>query len=870
MSNQQGIQSAIQYFQSGNIRQAKQILGNYISGHPDDINANLLSAAISATESNFAEVVKKCSKILAIDPANVRASYNAAVACEKLKKHRDTKKFASQVLQYDATNVHAKLLLVGALYDLGEVDESRQQCMQVILEYKSNVDVIASICTLFFTRNATSIIEEMLEHVLEKDAENMAVLFNLVTLSINEKNFVKAEKFSNKLISIDANNFNAMNARVSILFAQGKIKECIRLVESLPQSLVSDNRVILRKLAECYMGEAENDKAILTFKKCIATNINVAECFHNIGIIEDRQDNIDGAIQAYRSSLAVAPDSLNTYYNLAFVFDKKGDRSQAIKAIKKCFEIQDSPKVRQAFVAIVSSTVVGDIDSSIESIIMDIVSDDVTNAQSLSRLVASLLKHKFPVINRLFHLANEDNYNDFIGQLKQDVTELKDISMLQLYFVNLPITEYGFECFAKMLRRALLLLCHAGEMDSCDVNDLCSSLAIRCYIDGYVFTATEEEKRVINELVDHKLNDTSFPDELDVALLAMYISLYKLYRENGLNINAADYNGLYRKLLRLQLDDNISEENLYNSIEHPYEINNEISLTVKRQYEGNPYPVWQILSAREAEDISDILESVVSYSNSIKPTFDSPDILIAGCGTGSHAIQTAMRIRHQSMTAIDLSRRSLAFAKRKSIDYGYEYIDFKEMDILNVSMLNKKFDIIESVGVLHHMQEPLAGLKCLVDVLKPGGLMNIGLYSKIARRYILKAKEIYDAPDKYVSDDDIREARVTLMNSDDKDLVRNVSLQKDFYSLHDCRDLIFHENENNYDVDELSDLLAEAGLEFIGFDSNDAVALSRFRKMFPEKNSQSSLKKWGIFEEKYPDTFASMYVFWCRRKATGI
>ena len=61
-----------------------------------------------------------------------------------------------------------------------------------------------------------------------------------------------------------------------------------------------------------------------------------------------------------------------------------------------------------------------------------------------------------------------------------------------------------------------------------------------------------------------------------------------------------------------------------------------------------------------------------------------------------------------------------------------------QADILGLSQLKQKFDIIESVGVLHHMDEPMAGWRTLTDLLKPSGLMKIGLYSDLARQHIAK------------------------------------------------------------------------------------------------------------------------------------
>ena len=64
-----------------------------------------------------------------------------------------------------------------------------------------------------------------------------------------------------------------------------------------------------------------------------------------------------------------------------------------------------------------------------------------------------------------------------------------------------------------------------------------------------------------------------------------------------------------------------------------------------------------------------------------------------------------------------------------------------QADILDLELINQKFDIIEGSGVLHHRKNPLAGWKVLANCLKPTGLMRIALYSKIARRNIIKTRD---------------------------------------------------------------------------------------------------------------------------------
>ena len=126
----------------------------------------------------------------------------------------------------------------------------------------------------------------------------------------------------------------------------------------------------------------------------------------------------------------------------------------------------------------------------------------------------------------------------------------------------------------------------------------------------------------------------------------------------------------------------------------------------------------------------------LQVNNKTAPLSEAPQILVAGCGTGQHALVTASRFKNSHITAIDLSLNSLAYAKRKTDEFGITNIDYLQADILDLGMLGKQFDVIESAGVLHHMAEPLAGWKVLTDCLKPGGLMKIGLYSELSLIHI--------------------------------------------------------------------------------------------------------------------------------------
>ena len=83
----------------------------------------------------------------------------------------------------------------------------------------------------------------------------------------------------------------------------------------------------------------------------------------------------------------------------------------------------------------------------------------------------------------------------------------------------------------------------------------------------------------------------------------------------------------------------------------------------------------------------------------------------------------------------------MAYAKRKADELNCRNINFIQGDLLDLKKMNKKFDIVESVGVLHHMNDPLIGWKTLTSCLKKDALMLIGLYSEKARANIINIRQ---------------------------------------------------------------------------------------------------------------------------------
>jgi 2-polyprenyl-3-methyl-5-hydroxy-6-metoxy-1,4-benzoquinol methylase len=244
-------------------------------------------------------------------------------------------------------------------------------------------------------------------------------------------------------------------------------------------------------------------------------------------------------------------------------------------------------------------------------------------------------------------------------------------------------------------------------------------------------------------------------------------------------------------------------------------------------------------------------------------TIADDDILVAGCGTGQESLDLARQFPRSRMLAVDLSGASLAYAQRKTREAGIANVEYAQADIVELAGLERRFDVIWSVGVLHHLSDPEAGWRALVALLKPGGFMQVGLYSALARRDITEARAFIQQRGHAPDATGIRRARAEILASP---LAERVGTLRDFYGLHECRDLLFHEQEHCLSLPQIESMLARLALEFIGMAVSREVAAG-FAQRFPGRESALALANWHAFETAFPDTFAGMYVFWVRKRA---
>lgn len=155
---------------------------------------------------------------------------------------------------------------------------------------------------------------------------------------------------------------------------------------------------------------------------------------------------------------------------------------------------------------------------------------------------------------------------------------------------------------------------------------------------------------------------------------------------------------------------------------------------VRMHYEMHPYPYFSYLaSVRTCDTYALNLDALWAFANGSHPPPGNRRILLAGCGSFS-PYPTSLANPDAQIVALDLSRANLRRARIHALLHGRRNIDYVQGDLLNSTTAPGPFSFIDAYGVLHHLADPLAGLKALEWRLAMGGVIRIMVYSRQARQ----------------------------------------------------------------------------------------------------------------------------------------
>ena len=640
-------------------------------------------------------------------------------------------------------------------------------------------------------------------------------------------------------------------------------------------------------------GLLQFDRAIDYYQIAIKLNPKFVEAHYNMASALQKKGDLKGAIKAYKQAVLIKPDYADAFYNLANTLKDMGELGAAIKSYKQAIKI--NPNLHNAHNNMGNALKdMGKLTAAIESY-KRAIKINSSHEDAYRNLGKSLQNVVFTrpdsdlksIIHSMLESANQARPKDIAAaalsllKLEPAVKEFlsthvsgEDLQLLERLIANvdeeplflklMTLCPLGDLAFEKILTNARSVLLMSANNISAAPATLCflSALALQCFANDYLYHQTDEETKslmILETLVEQALLKGIQPSPHWVLILGSYKALHQYQWCGQLSLTQD-----LQAILAMQVFEPQQEHYLKTKIPILKELSDKVSSKVRDQYEESPYPKWidlgLILSPAPIAKVVKALKVRLADHKIFE--VEAPAILIAGCGTGQHSIDTAARFKNAKVLAIDLSLSSLAYAQRKTEAFGVQNLEYMQADLLDLGQLNKTFDIIESSGVLHHMEKPMAGWKVLVSCLKVGGLMKIGLYSELARQHIVKMREEIQQLNTETDHIGMKRFRNGVIRSKAPHHQLIIS-SPDFHSMGSLQDLLFHVQEHRFTIPQIQHCLTKLGLKFCGFEVGTIT--QDFKRTNSGEDDAYDLIKWHTYEQAHPHAFAGMYQFWCQK-----
>jgi tetratricopeptide (TPR) repeat protein/SAM-dependent methyltransferase len=606
--------------------------------------------------------------------------------------------------------------------------------------------------------------------------------------------------------------------------------------------------------------------ALAQFRRAVSLKQDYAEAHNNLGNALRETGQLAPAAAALSRAIELKPDYAFAHHNLGLVEFARGKPDQALRLARQALALGVGKEAKALIVRCLHARPALGESTELRPLLFQALSEPWGRSGELVGAVEHQIK-AHPAVTRLIERIAGDHVSEKSLLDPPEFDALAADELLRCLLTWAPVSDAALERLLTRLRSALLECVTQGDGHALDEPrlDFISALARQCFLNDYVFMDSAAERAHVAELCRRLAaalrGRAAVPGQL-LAAIACYQPLHAL--ESADVLVMMDWPDALDAVVTQQVREPAAMGRYRAALPRLTAIEDEVSLLVRRQYEESPYPSW----VRAAP--GDEWPSVEAYLRNLFPmtSFDVQDsqageILVAGCGTGQQSVETAQRFPQAHVLAVDISLASLGYASMRAASVSN--LEYAQADILRLGEIGRTFDLIEATGVLHHLGDPFAGWRVLLSILRPGGFMRLGLYSKLARGEVTTVCDWIAQRGYRASIDDIRRCRQELIALEPRDRFASVTRSPDFATTSACRDLLFHVQEQQLTLIEIERFLADERLRFLGFELESNV-LEKYRTHFPSDAAMTNLALLHRFETENPHTFGGMYQFWIQKQ----
>jgi tetratricopeptide (TPR) repeat protein/SAM-dependent methyltransferase len=830
--------------------------------------AQILAAAVRHHQvGQLAEAESLYRRLLALAPGHGKALHNLAILALQTVRNDMAAEILRRLITLEPHNADAQYHLALALDGLGRTSDAVAHYERATMLKPDHAEAHMNLGNALVRQGRPSEAIARYDRVLALQPQSAMAHYNIANVLAVQGRLDEAAERYRTAIRLKPDYAEAHNNLGNTFKDRGLLDDA-EAEYRRALALKPDYAEALNNLGIVMTARGSSAEAIEHYRHALRVRADFAEAHNNLGLVLSQQGHADEAAAHFQKAVTLDPNYIDAYLNFARQLYAVGAVGHAIEIAARALRVKETPDARNVFARYVGALRTSEEAEPYRDAIARALREGWARSGELERVSLLLIKRDAAVAAACARAAASPQ--DPLAP--EDLAALAGDPLLESLMIAGRVSDRDMERLLTVARRTLLDAAVRPDAEaSSAVLAFACALARQCFINEYVFAVGSEEAANVEQLIaslGERLRAGTDSPGLWAAVVASYRPLGTL--PDAERLLDAPWPPVLAEVVAQQVREPREEQAIRASLPALTPIDDEISRLVREQYEENPYPRW---IAPPAPVRAFRLREYVRLKYPLAPlqpmrAAEHADILIAGCGTGAHAIETFQRISGARVLAIDLSATSLAYAIRKTRMLGLP-IEYAQADILKLAGIGRTFDVIEASGVLHHLADPWEGWRILLSLLRPGGVMSVGLYSRLARAEINAARALIAARGYRPTADDIRRCRQDIFALAEGAPGATVSRAGDFYSMSECRDLLFHVQEHQHTLPEIAAFLDEHKLRFLGFDL-DPRMLKLYAEANPGDPTMTDLARWHEFERQNPGLFVSMYQFAVQKSSEAV
>jgi 2-polyprenyl-3-methyl-5-hydroxy-6-metoxy-1,4-benzoquinol methylase len=223
--------------------------------------------------------------------------------------------------------------------------------------------------------------------------------------------------------------------------------------------------------------------------------------------------------------------------------------------------------------------------------------------------------------------------------------------------------------------------------------------------------------------------------------------------------------------------------------------------------------------------------------------------LDVGCGGGWLSNSIAYHYR-APVTGVDFNPVAVEFAKRVSASLGVA-ASFEQVDLFAFEP-DRPYDVVVSLGVLHHTADCMGALRRLCrHTVRRGGFLFVGLYHLHGRRPFLQ--HFGEMKRRGANDDAMLAEFARLIGNQPIDHTHLVSW---------FRDQVLHPHETQHTLSECANVLLTEKMELLSTSLNDYARVTSMSAVFEQEEALEDVGRKRLLEGRY---YPGFFCFLARR-----